>query len=471
MALSNAERQRKYREKRRSAESQKLVVLASELVSRATLAQKLGQSYGTARDIYTALGYPKILTFDHYYSRYKRQDIAKRIVNMPAIATWRGKPVITENVDKETEFENAWAKLVKSLNVYHYLTRVDKIAGIGQYAVLLMGFDDGHPLNQPVEKATKVLYLRPYNENHAQINTWILDTKNERYGLPETYRITISAGNKSNSVSQVVHHSRVLHVAEGLDEDDIYGTPRLQAVYNRLQDLELIVGGSAEMFWRGAFPGYGFKASADANIDPQAMSALADEIDEYMHGLKRYLRLQGIDIENLAMQVADPSNHVEVQLKLISGATGIPVRILTGSERGELASSQDETNWNARIDERRKDFAEPRILRPFIDRLIEIGILPEPKEGYTVEWPDIFALNEETKAKIGEIKTRSLAAYVNAPGADMMVPIEIFLEEVLGFEREKIDKIREVAEKELREEAEEEETENESRNYNNGNRT
>ena len=43
----------------------------------------------------------------------------------------------------------------------------------------------------------------------------------------------------------------------------------------------------------------------------------------------------------------------------------------------------------SQIQERHEQFAEPSILRPFIDRLIWLGALPAPV-GYEVEWPSLF---------------------------------------------------------------------------------
>ncbi len=125
--------------------------LASILQSRQELAYGLGQTYpktagGYARDVYKALGYIQSPTYEHYYSAYQRQDIAKAIVNAPVDHSWRLKPVITENKAKkdkveETKFEKAWLELVKEKHIYHYLTRADRLSGIGEYAVLLLGLD------------------------------------------------------------------------------------------------------------------------------------------------------------------------------------------------------------------------------------------------------------------------------------------------------------------------------------------
>jgi len=361
----------------KDGDARELMALASS-ISRAALSSQLGKTYGGERDIYAALGYSLNLTFEDYFGRYKRQDIAKRIVKAPVAASWRKKPMVSEAAENETAFEKDWSELLTTTKVFHYLSRIDVLSGIGEYGVLLFGFDDSEDLVAPVESAKSLLFLRPYSQLNAEVSDWDMEISSPRYGLPNIYTLKPAMADRKSAQHLKVHHSRVLHVAEDCDEDDVFGTPRLKIVYNRLQDLELISGGSAEMFWRGAFPGLGFSMDKDFQMDTQTAADLRTEVEEYMHGMKRYLRLQGIDIQQLTPQVADPSNHAAILLDLISGATGIPKRILVGSERGELASSQDENNWNSRVDERRMDHVEPMILRPFIDKLIDVGVLSEP---------------------------------------------------------------------------------------------
>ena len=190
------------------------------------------------------------------------------------------------------------------------------------------------------------------------------------------------------------------------------------------------------MFWRGAFPGFNFNIDKDFDAGPVTMEALQNELDAYTHEMRRYIRTQGVNVESLAQQVANPDGHVDVILKVISGATGIPVRILTGSERGELSSAQDESNWNDRVDERRVDYVEPFILRPFVDRLIQVGVLPEA--DYEVVWPDIDVPSEKEEADIAKVRTDSLVAYSNSQGADMIVTPTMFLRKFMGFTEDDI---------------------------------
>jgi len=416
----------------------------TEMVLRSRLATQLGLSFDGNRDLYEALGHKKDLTFDDYWNMYKRGSLGKRVINAPVESTWRkGVQVLEDDTPKTTAFEEAWEKLNDRLKVLNKLTRLDKLVGLGDYAVLLLGFNDGKPLSEPLDgSALDLLYIQPYHQNNAYIEAWEEDTTNERYGLPKIYKLKMSRPYNAAAKEERVHFSRILHVAEGVLENDVVGTPRMESVYNRIEDLQKLAGGSAEMFWQGALGGKAFSAKDGATVDVQALSAIQDEIDEYLHGMRRYMRLTNMDVQDLSPQVSDPNPHIEAQIKLISGDTRIPQRILVGSERGELASTQDESNWLSCVQERRDQFAEPCILRPFIDILIERGTLPKPADTYQIKWPDLWSASEKEQADVAKTKTEALAAYINAPGADAVVPVEFFLEEFLHVTPDQIDRIK-----------------------------
>jgi len=429
---------------------QRLLALAAE-VTRQTLAAYLGKSYGGARDLYAALGYPLTLAWKEYYARYQRQDIAKAIIDAPVQASWRDFPEVYEVVDQETAldqdtpFELAWSRLADKMKLQNVLTRLDRLASLGQYAVLLMGFNDGGQLSEVVASAKQLLYLMPYSENSATIQTSDTNEKSARFGLPLAYQVSLAVG--TNTMQKLVHYSRVIHVAEDLLENNVKGAPRLEAVYNRLQDIELISGGSAEMFWRGAFPGMSFEKDPTAStISTADREKIVEQVETYVHTQSRYMLWEGIKTNQLAVQVADPSNHISVQLDLIAAATGIPKRILMGSERGDLASTQDEKHWLQRVDDRRHQYCEPCIVRPFIDQLIVLGVLPQPKNEYTVEWSDLMASTDKEKADVAVLNSQALANYTNAIGADTIITPEQFLREVMQFNDDQITRILQAVE-------------------------
>jgi len=431
-AVSKPKRTRKPSASGVTANDAQVRALASEMIGRARLASVLGKSFGGNRDLYEAIGYPRVLCFADYNARYARQDIARRVVNAYPDATWRRPPqVLEDESDYETDFESRFNQIATETRLFHYVLRADRLAGVGYYAVLFLGFDDGKPLDTPVTKSRKLLYCQPYDESQAAIHAYDLDPRSSRYGLPEMYNLTMQ-NSTTGAQARLVHWSRLIHVADNAESNDVFGTPRLQSVYNRLQDIETIVAGSAEMFWKGGFPGYAFQADADADMSVQSMNELQTEIDEYVNKMKRYLRVQGVEVKELRPQIADPSNHVEVQVNLISSATGIPKRILIGSEMGKLASEQDKENWRDRVDERRATFAEPIIMRTLIDRLITVGLLPKVKQ-YIIKWPEIDTLSEREEADIAKIKSEAINSYSSSPESIALFPPFHFFTKVLGM--------------------------------------
>lgn len=419
--------------------------LASLFSTRAGIAGHLGQSYSGDRDIYTALGYTKNPSFGDFMARYRRHDIAKAVIDVPVRACWRKVPVLSESEDDETQFEQAWTDLVKRINPFGYFSRLDRLAAIGEYAVLMIGFNDAAQLWQPVKKASEVLYLMPYSQENATIESCVQDAKDPRFGQPESYSIKVRTGTAATATRTIkVHWSRVIHVSEDNLDDDTFGIPRLEAVLNRLQDLELVSGGSAEMFWRGAFPGMGFKLDEDFDMTEPKRTLAIEEIERYMHGLQRYIKLKGMSIENIAQQVSDPSGHADLFIALICAACRIPKRILLGNEQGELASTQDESNWFARVDERRREHCEPNIVRAFVDRLIGMQVLPTPADGYTCEWEDLLTPSARDKAEVADLRSRAMAQYFTS-GSDASMPFAFFCEHELGYSRDLIEKMESMA--------------------------
>ncbi|MCK9281412.1 MAG: DUF1073 domain-containing protein [Melioribacteraceae bacterium] len=431
--------------------------LANSLVSRSAYSG-IGSSYISSstgevkRDIYKILGYKKALTFLDYYDRYRRGDIAQPIVNAPVEYSWRQAPIVIEQESKneQTPFEKAWSDLVSKKKILNHFMKVDRKAGVGQFALLFIGVNDNRPVNEEMGKATDILYVKEYYEQSVEIAEYEEDTKNPRFGLPKIYRILVRDPATSTSTSATaiqnisVHWSRCVHVYEGLSEDNICGEPRLQSVFNRLQDLDQLAGGASEMFWRGAFPGFAFAAREDAEFDESALDSLEEEIQGYMHELKRYIRLQGIDVQPLATQVESPKDHADLLITLIAAGRQIPKRILLGSERGELASSQDERSWLSKMEARRIEYNEPIILRPTISVLTSCGILPAPKKDYTIEWPSLISVEPKDDAEVKRLRMEVAKAYVSTPGLRELIPEDFFLRKFQDFTMEDIEEIKDM---------------------------
>lgn len=439
----------------------KSIQVLSELVGRATLASSMGLQYGGDRDVYQALGYKTVLDYADYASYYSRLDIAAAVINRPVDATWRGGfELLESDDDKETPLEKTFSDLYDRLALHSKFARLDRLVSLGKYGLLLLGLSDVRNIEQfatpVVTSATlKLLWVKPFGEGSAPTTTieYEGDPTNERYGFPKTYVITVI--NTVDGSSQIirVHHSRVIHVADGLLESEIEGTPRLQVVFNRLMDLEKLVGASAEMFWRGARPGYQGKVDKDYTVTQTTRDDLQTQIDEFEHNLRRMLLNEGITWDALAPQVSDPEKHVLVQLQMISAASYIPLRILLGSEIGQLASEQDRNNWLDYINGRRSEKAESLIILPFTDRGIKQGWLPAPDVEYSVKWKPLWEQSDKEKAEVGNIRATAIKSYASAPGAELVVPPTSFRKICLGLSDEENELVEEELKAAMAEEA------------------
>lgn len=424
--------------------------LGSAISARSNLFAFLGKSFSGNRDLYEICGYQRSLSYSEYRARYDRQEIAKACIDRPINSSWRKKPEISDtNIDeKESDFEKDVKELELRLRVNSYLKRLDTLSSIGQYAVLLFGFSDASTSEQLGKEVVasenlELKYISVFSEDSASIVEWELDVSNERYGLPKVYELSTAIADGTQRTKSIrVHHTRLLHVVPEALESDIYGIPQLKSVFNRLQDIETISAGSSEMYWKGARPGYSLSVKDDYDYNSIDNDALDEELDEYDHELRRFIRLQGIEAKALDTQIEDPEKFLDSQISLVACGRNIPNRILMGSERGELASGQDSVNWNERMENRRDDHISPIIIRPFYDRLIEYKVMSAPNnEEYNIVWPEFEVPGEESIVKNAELATKAIAMYAITPGIELIIPLSEFLQRFFMYSKEEADKM------------------------------
>ena len=400
-------------------------LFGSGLVGRGRMSQRLaGIQYSGLRDINTVAGYVQQghERFAHYWGLYSRGDIAGRVVDMPANTTWRTPPEIYEEDHPDgTAFTEAFDDLAKRLKLWQHFTRLDRLAGIGRYGVMLLGVKgvQDFQMTEPLERISKpsdLIYIAVYHEDNARITDWEADPGNPRFGLPKVYNLRTAVDTKSyQNSSLAVHSSRVIHAAENCLEDDVFGRPRLQRLLNRLFDLEKVAASTGEAYWQLCSRILQANIDKDVEVDEPALKELSEHLEEMTHDLRRQFHGQGVKLEWLGSQTPNVSQVGEFFFGLIAAGAGIPKRILFGSELGQLASTTDQATYMGTINERQEQFAEPQILRQFVDRMIEFRVLPKPTTGdYGVIWPTLFEDSE---------KDRAMANHFRAQIAQALTPV------------------------------------------------
>lgn len=416
--------------------------------------RSVGKTHNGQRNIWETLGYPELGDVDaeYYLERYRRQDIARAIVTKPVESTWKGYPEIRAGGKREddTQFEKDVQHLLDGetleRSLLHYCEWADRRQRIGEYGIIVLGLDDGRSLDQPVNEEnisepSDLQYLSPYSQ--AEVVDWELAELNstERQpGLPLTYEIQPSTPNASDQDPEEddereVHYSRIIHLAEQPERSILKHTPPLEPVLNRLIDLEKVAGAAAEMYWTGA--DRKFFATAEGSMNDEDVERFDRQMWEMINGMRTTAAAENMDLEVIEGDSVDPSGIIDSLIKFIAASVGIPQRKLFGTERGELASTIDQETWISQIQERRRQFAEPVIIRNLIDRLQKVGCIEAPPEGeYTVKWPTLYESDQEEESTVHK---KEMQAFKDAENAIALGAPRDLVYDRLGYDPQKTD--------------------------------
>lgn len=389
---------------------------------------------------------------------------------------------------KQLSVGNSWFQPQKKEGnrIWSKLSKADEISGIGSFGVLFIGFNDGLNYDQPVpgieeqntssqksvddknepikdfqliansdsgiykfstnaekQSGREITFLRPLPETQIQIQSYENNPTSPRYGKPTYYLLDLTDSSDIAHTAQgvplgsvSVHWSRILHIADRRVSSDVFGTPKAQQNLNNLLNIRKVSGSANEGYWCNAFPILNFQThpqlGADVTID---RDKLKKEVEAVYNKMKRYLATSGMEADSIKLDIKDPTPFINSEIDQICIKEGCPKRIFVGSERGELSSSQDAKSWNNRVMHRQESYLSPEVISEFIDILIRSGVLPEPAEGFKIEWPDLNNMSENEVVEIGAKRTEAIAKYVSA-GANQLIEPFHFMTQILGIDEE-----------------------------------
>lgn len=377
-----------------NAAAQQVLRALGAIHDRMAFAQLHGFGFEGKRDYYTALGYTRQITPELMWDRYRRNGVARRLVNALPNATWRSGADLVEDDTPEvvTPFEEAWIEFAARTKAWDCMRKGDILSQLGRFSVILLGYPGDLASEAKRLKPGSVAYLKQYSELRVRVQDSDLDTdrRSPRFGKPNRYQFTRLLKSGGTTGNQYVHWTRVIHIADEAVEEDEWGEPMLASVWNWLDDLEKVAGAGSEAFWRRVQPMLSASLMPGATMPVGGEAEVENEIDKLVHGLRRWVRLSGIELDEVGTtDVARFDDQINALISLIVTPYGIPKRIFQGSEQGDLASSQDRSNWGQNVRDRRRQFAESVVLRPLVQRLQLLGQLPETPESYEARWPDV----------------------------------------------------------------------------------
>ncbi len=350
------------------------------------MASLTGMQFKSHRDFYTIFGWERQVSATLCRALYENHGIAKVANDVPIDTTWRNLPKITSG---STDFDSKLTTLNNRIDLFGAMKNVDRISGIGRYGIMVLGI-----AGQSYESALKKFKLDQlkkidvYQESEINLD---VEQKKGKDGKTESYysiKNYVIGGKR-------VHPSRIIHVAEN-SLDGIFGQSRLIPIYNQLHDMWKISGSSAEQFYMSASLLLSAQGRKDYRIKEADGTALKEKLLELVNRAKGFLVSNGFDIKNIAPDIVSPKDSWEVHEKFISASRRIPRRILFGSEMGQLASSQDQSNYYEHIESRQKNYVNPKIIRPVIEVLLAYSDLNAT--AYEVAWDKLSSLTDKEVA-------------------------------------------------------------------------
>lgn len=359
-------------------------------------------------------GYPRHIEFGDYWSMYRRNGIAKAMVERKVDRCWQSYPMVLER--EEPHDPTPWEKEVKQLfdriNYWKMLKGTDKRNRVGKYSGLIYIFADGKRPDEPVDRVPGgirgLVKVIPCYESQLEVSAWDSNPQSPTYGEPSMYQFNETeigdhSGRNPGRV-MTVHPSRVQIWAEGADDGTIYGVPCLEGGFNALLTAEKIVGAGGEGFWKTARAPMTLKIDKEAQLTELAqmlgttIDGIADKLDEILadfnSGLDKGLSLQGIDAQNLTISLPDPKEFFNITLQEAAASENYPLPILLGNQTGERASTEDAKEFDSVIMGRRETFVKP-LINDSIRYLMDVGVI-KPRNDWYLDWDD---LTEQTVAE------------------------------------------------------------------------
>jgi len=400
---------------------------------------------GGMRDINDIFGYSTSRTFLDYFRAYRFGDVAKLIIDLPAKSCWRGDIRIVDKDNKELIEDQM--RILKKIKFFQKLERADILNRIGRFSVLYVMVPDGMDPHQPLATSSpdqlERVSFAPYSEDGITITAWDTEPTSQRFGLPTMYNLqVISRGEKEQTDVRgavQVHWTRIIHMAEGALDSDVEGMPTLENLLNRLVDLNKVVGGSAEAYFRNARQKLALESDPKfaVKMDDETKAALKTEADKFQNNWTDILKLSGLKANMLQVTHADPEGSFNTIIRLLAGAAGIPIRVLLGIGVGQLSGAEDKASYAERITERRESDCEGWLWRG-LEILANAKMLDDVFLEGEVDWPEVSASTEAEEADIAVKKAQALALTSNALGpvgglADE-VTAEQAIEDILGME-------------------------------------
>ena len=372
------------------------------------LSSLLGTSrlLSTKHDFTFDFGYKDDVDFYDLYQLYKRNGVAKAVVNKTARKTWQTNPtlLIGQDEHEETTAEAEIRTWMQKMRFWQQLQEVDKRSLVGEYAGVIFRFTDGKRFDEPVDRVPGgldgLIGVIPAWEGQLQISEWDQNRDSPTYGEPKMMTFTESSVDPDQGKTRAfyVHPGRVYIWSQ---DRTTFNDSDMEASYNAFVDMVKIRGAGGEGFWKNAKSQPILEAEPEVNFGQLAQmlgtdlqglpEALDNVVADWNRGFDQTMVLQGMKANTLGVTLPQPKEFYDIASMEVAANWNIPHKVLFGNVVGERASTEDLKEWSLFNMSRRNNYVIPNIM-DIVDRLVAVGILT--KQDWCLNWEDLTSATD-----------------------------------------------------------------------------
>ena len=409
------------------------------------------------RDVWGVAGYPDKVNFDMHWNMAARFGIASAGIHRIVDKCWHTPPTISDGEFVEgkalTPFEQDLKILIEKHKLFSRLKGVDWRQRVGRYAGILPIVRELEkiPPSEPMPKLmglAALIKLVPVHESEIDVTDIGLndDLTSEEFGNPIHYNFRQQVNGDRNPVTNnqfIIHPSRVFVTAEGADDGSIFGIPANEAGYNDLLDMEKVRAAGAEGLFKNSKQRVVYNVD-DAQVagvltsDEEKRQQWNDSNDDFHSGFDASQMLYGMKAETLQSTIADPTAPFTIALNSYCAHLNVPATILIGQQTGRLASDEDQAEWASAAESRCENYLTPGVVRPFLEYLIERGLMRPPTNEIVITWPDFSEPSSSDKVTLVKMMEEINKMRYESGRAEPLFSDEVMLK-AAGYDEEESD--------------------------------
>lgn len=388
----------------------------------------VGETENGLASMEVALGFPLLEPSINELYRISNRGIGAVAAEKLPESTWARPPKV-EDDSADSPFSKGWLTLCEKFPVWSTLMLADTQLAYGHYSCIYFNLklreDEG--LNSPLvwgnHELSSLVEIGAYcefgihNKPGAQIITDGTNPFDERFALPTEYSITTSSSTGLKVIGPV-HWSRILLI-HAATMGGYIGEPRLVKSYDTLVSSKKLhavpeaLKKSGTKIVAGARQGFRLEKNDGLRM-LKSLNKMSDDMTDNIIA-------HGFDVTPLDIKVQDPEKSWEMLRDWLAMETGIPTSTLFGA-RPNQAQGQSSQQYAQVVKSRQIVFATERILRPFIERVIRMGLIPppmgsikigQPDASGVLAWPPLYTPSESEIASTFLAKAKAVETLVS----------------------------------------------------------